>query len=76
MEKVGYVCVEMVTVVIGSSRSGRCCFASFLNSIFGYMRRSRGRLWGLYAFFTLESMVDVFSSHDIRLLRDPPCARM
>lgn len=74
-EEGGYVCVEMVTVVIDSSRSGRCRFTSFLNSILGYMRRSRVRLWGLYEFLTWEPMMDAFSSHGVRFLRDPPCAR-
>ena len=68
-EEVEYVCVEMFTVVIDSSCSGRCRFASLLNSIFGYMRRSRVRLWGLYAFLTLEPMMDAFPSHGVRFLR-------
>lgn len=68
-EEVDFVCAEMVTVVLDSSRSGPCHFTRFLNSILEYMRGSKVILSGLYAFLTWEPMMVAFSSHGFRFLR-------
>lgn len=64
-EEGGCFCVT----IVNTSPGERCRFASVLNSILGYMQRSRVRLWGLYAFLTLGPLMDAFSSHGVLLLR-------